>query len=54
LVVAKIRKPLVVGKQDKNVDMERFNLKNLKNKSDVKEQYQDTMKEGFSSGKLIG
>jgi hypothetical protein len=52
LVVARVRERLAVGKQlVKKMDVERFNLKQL-NEEEVKEQYQVTIKNVCSSGKL--
>jgi hypothetical protein len=49
LVVAKVRERLAVSKRMiKKMDMERFNLKQL-NEEEVKEQYQDTLKNTFSA-----
>jgi hypothetical protein len=52
LVVAKVRERLAVGKRMVNkMDVERLNLKQL-NGEEVKEQYQVTIKNVCSSGKL--
>jgi hypothetical protein len=49
LVVSKVRKKLAVSKLPVNkMDMARFNVKKL-NEEEVKEEYQVTMKNNFSS-----
>jgi hypothetical protein len=52
LVVAEVRERLAVSKRMiKKMNVERFNLKQL-NEDEVKEQYQVTIKNICSSGKL--
>jgi hypothetical protein len=54
LVVAKVRERLALSKQAaQKIDTERFDVKKL-NEGDVKEQYQVTIKQVCSPGKLRG